>query len=195
MKEQITSIFDSNARLQKQFLKENLDVIISITDAIVDAVSRGNKVLFFGNGGSAADAQHLAAEFINRFRLDRRALPAVALTTDTSVLTSIANDSGYDKVFARQIEALGREADVAVGLSTSGASPNVTEGIRVARREGLVTVAFAGGDGGRLRQEADHCLLVSSTDTPRVQEMHILSGHAICELVEKAVADASHFPS
>jgi D-sedoheptulose 7-phosphate isomerase len=195
MKEQITSIFDSNARLQKQFLKENLDVIISITDTIVDAFTRGNKVLLFGNGGSAADAQHLAAEFINRFRLDRRALPAMALTTDTSVLTSIANDSGYDRVFARQIEALGRASDVAVGLSTSGASPNVIEGIRVARREGLVTVAFAGGDGGRLRQQVDHCLLVPSTDTPRVQEMHILSGHVICELVEKAITDASRVPS
>jgi D-sedoheptulose 7-phosphate isomerase len=195
MKEQITSIFDSNARLQKQFLKENLDVIISITDTIVDAFTRGNKVLLFGNGGSAADAQHLAAEFINRFRLDRRALPAMALTTDTSVLTSIANDSGYDRVFARQIEALGRASDVAVGLSTSGASPNVIEGLRVARREGLVTVAFAGGDGGRLRQQVDHCLLVPSTDTPRVQEMHILSGHVICELVEKAITDASRVPS
>jgi D-sedoheptulose 7-phosphate isomerase len=195
MKEQVTSIFDSNARLQKQFLKENLDVIISITDAIVDAFTRGNKVLLFGNGGSAADAQHLAAEFINRFRLDRRALPAMALTTDTSVLTSIANDSGYDRVFARQIEALGRASDVAVGLSTSGASPNVIEGLRVARREGLVTVVFAGGDGRRLRPQVDHCLLVPSTDTPRVQEMHILAGHVICELVEKAVTGASRIPS
>jgi len=195
MREQITNIFDNNSRLQKQFLEENLDVIISITAAILDAVNRGNKVLFFGNGGSAADAQHLAAEFINRFRIDRRALPAVALTTDTSVLTSIANDSGYDRVFARQIEALGLEADVAVGLSTSGASSNVIEGLLAARRQGLVTIAFSGGAGGHLRQKVDHCLLVSSTDTPRVQEMHILAGHAICELVEKAVDGASRTPS
>ena len=195
MIEQIRSIFDSNAGLQKQFLEENLDVIAVITGTLVDAVRGGNKVLFFGNGGSAADAQHLAAEFVNRYRAERKALAALALTTDSSVLTSIANDSGYDRVFSRQIEALGREGDVAVGLSTSGSSPNVLEGIRAARRGGLVTVAFAGGAGGHLRQEADHCLLVPSTDTPRVQEMHILSGHAICELVEKAVADAEHAPS
>jgi D-sedoheptulose 7-phosphate isomerase len=148
MKDQINRIFNDHARVQEAFLEENLDLLVEITEVLVDAFRKGRKVLFFGNGGSAADAQHLAAEFVNRFREERPALPAVALTTDASVLTSIANDRGYEQTFSRQVEALGKRGDVAVGITTSGASPNVLEGIRAARREGLVTVAFVGGEGG-----------------------------------------------
>jgi len=187
MRERISEIFAAHGRLKKQFLEENLDTLVNVTEILVEALEKGRKALFFGNGGSAADAQHLAAEFVNRFRIERRALPAIALTTDSSVLTSIANDRGYDQVFARQVEALGKPGDVAVGLTTSSTSPNVLEAIRTAGRGGLVTVAFAGGDGGTLLRGADYCLFVPSSDTPRVQEIHILAGHVICELVEQAV--------
>lgn len=185
MKERIIRIFDEHARLQKEFLKHNTEMLIRVAEVLLQAFRKGRTVYFFGNGGSAADAQHLAAEFVNRFRLDRRALPALALNVDTSVLTSIANDFGYDRVFARQIEAFGRPDDVAVGLSTSGASPNVIEGIRLARQQGLVTVGFSGGDGGALQRETDHCIVVPSKTTARIQEMHIIAGHAICDIVEQ----------
>ena len=192
MKERIIRIFDEHARLQREFLKHNTEMLARVAEVLILAFRKGRTVYFFGNGGSAADAQHLAAEFVNRFRLDRRALPALALNVDTSVLTSIANDFGYDRVFARQIEAFGRADDVAVGLSTSGASPNVIAGIRLARQQGLVTVGFSGGDGGALLRETDHCIVVPSKTTARVQEMHILAGHAICDIVEQEFVHPTH---
>ncbi|MHB8836363.1 MAG: D-sedoheptulose-7-phosphate isomerase [Candidatus Methylomirabilia bacterium] len=192
MKERIVRIFDEHARLQREFLKHNTEMLEKVSGLLIQAFRKGRTVYFFGNGGSAADAQHLAAEFVNRFRLDRRALPALALNVDTSVLTSIANDFGYDRIFARQIEALGHADDVAVGLSTSGASPNVIEGIRLARRQGLVTVGFSGGDGGALLRETDHCIVVPSNTTARVQEMHILAGHVICDIVEQDLVHPTH---
>jgi len=192
MKERIVRIFDEHARLQKEFLKHNTEMLVQVAEVLLLAFRKGRTVFFFGNGGSAADAQHLAAEFVNRFRLDRRALPALALNVDTSVLTSIANDFGYDRVFARQIEAFGRPDDVAVGLSTSGESPNVIEGIRLARQQGLVTVGFSGGDGGALLRETDHCIVVPSKTTARVQELHIIAGHAICDLVEQDFVHPTH---
>ena len=192
MKERIVRIFDEHARLQKEFLKHNTEMLARVAEVLIQAFRKGRTAYFFGNGGSAADAQHLAAEFVNRFRLDRRALPALALNVDTSVLTSIANDFGYDRVFARQIEAFGRADDVAVGLSTSGASPNVIAGIRLARQQGLVTVGFSGGDGGALLRETDHCIVVPSKTTARVQEMHILAGHAICDIVEQDLVHPTH---
>jgi len=185
MKDRIIRIFDENARLQKEFLKGGIDTLVRVAEVLVEASRKGRKVLLFGNGGSAADAQHVAAELVNRFRANRRAIAAIALTTDTSVLTSIANDLGYNRVFSRQIEALGRPDDVAFAFSTSGTSPNVVEAVRAARAQGLVTVGFAGGDGGLLVREADHCVVVASANTPRVQEMHILAAHALCDLVEQ----------
>jgi len=192
MKERIVRIFDEHARLQREFLKHNAEMLARVAEVLIQAFHKGRTVYFFGNGGSAADAQHLAAEFVNRFRLDRRALPALAFNVDTSVLTSIANDFGYDRVFARQIEAFGRPDDVAVGLSTSGASPNVIAGVRLARQQGLVTVGFSGGDGGALLRETDHCIVVPSKTTARVQEMHILAGHAICDIVEQELVHPTH---
>jgi D-sedoheptulose 7-phosphate isomerase len=188
MKERIVRIFDEHSRLQREFLKHNTEMLAQVAEVLLGAFRKGRTVYFFGNGGSAADAQHLAAEFVNRFRLERRALPALALTVDTSVLTSIANDSGYDRVFTRQIEAFGHPDDVAVGLSTSGASANVIEGVRQARRQGLVTVGFAGADGGLLLREADHCVVVPSKSAARVQEIHIIAGHVICDIVEQELA-------
>ena len=192
MKERIIRIFDEHSRLQREFLKHNTELLGRVAEVLLEAFRKGRTVFFFGNGGSAADAQHLAAEFVNRFRLDRRALPALALNVDTSVLTSIANDSSYERVFSRQIEAFGRPDDVAVGLSTSGASPNVIAGIRQARERGLVTVGFSGGDGGALLRETDHCLVVPSLATARVQEIHILAGHTICDIVEQEIVHPTH---
>ena len=192
MKERIIRIFDEHARLQREFLKHNTEMLARVAEVLILAFRKGRTVYFFGNGGSAADAQHLAAEFVNRFRLDRRALPALALNVDTSVLTSIANDFSYDRVFARQIEAFGRADDVAVGLSTSGTSPNVIAGIRLARQQGLVTVGFSGGDGGVLLRETDHCIVVPSKTTARIQEMHILAAHTICDIVEQDLVHPTH---
>ena len=155
--------------------------------AIASCFRRGGKVLLFGNGGSAADAQHIAAELVGRFSTDRRALPAIALTTDTSTLTAVANDLGFEQVFARQIEALGQRGDVAFAISTSGGSPNVLAGVGAARERGLRVVALTGGDGGALAATADVAIVVPSTSTPRIQEGHLALEHAICEAVERIV--------
>jgi D-sedoheptulose 7-phosphate isomerase len=191
MRETVRESFEDSRRVQKTFLEENIDGVVKVAEVLIEAIRGGGKVLFFGNGGSAADAQHLAAEFVNRFRVDRRALPAIALTTDSSILTSIANDSSFDQLFARQVEALGKSGDVAVGISTGGTSANVVEGMRTAARAGLITVAFTGGDGGPLHREADYSLLAPSTTTARVQEVHILAGHVICDLVEQAFVEGN----
>lgn len=156
-----------------------------LVEHCTQAVEGNGKLLFFGNGGSAADAQHLAAELVVRYRVDRPAIPAIALTTDTSILTATANDYGYECVFARQIEALGRPGDVAIGISTSGKSANVNEGLRAAALNGLVPAAFSGGEGGELAGLADPLLLVPSKVTARIQELHIFLGQALCAALER----------
>ena len=159
--------------------------VLDASAAIVDALSRGGKLLLFGNGGSAADAQHVAAELVGRFQRERAALAALALTTDTSVLTSIGNDYAYDRVFARQIEALGRPGDVALGISTSGASPNVVAGLVAARALHLQTIALTGGDGGAIGRAAAIHVNVPSSVTARVQEVHRTLIHVMCEVIEE----------
>jgi D-sedoheptulose 7-phosphate isomerase len=154
---------------------------------IAGALQRGGKLLVFGNGGSAADATHIAGELVGRFLLERRGLPALSLSDNSSALTAIANDYTYERVFARQVEALGNSGDVALGISTSGRSPNVLAGLHAARAGGLVTMGLTGGDGGRMRDAADLCIVVPAVDTPRVQEGHILVAHVLCELVEQAI--------
>lgn len=161
-----------------------------LVQVCIDSLAAGGKILFFGNGGSAADAQHLAAELVVRYRVNRKALAAVALTTDTSTLTACANDFSFDEIFSRQIEALGRPGDVAIGITTSGNSPNVLTALAVARDMGLVAAGFAGRDGGRMVGLADPLLVVPSNVTARIQEMHILIGHALCDQIE-AVAGAA----
>lgn len=151
---------------------------------VTGAVRSGGKILLFGNGGSAADAHNIATEFAVRYKLDRAAIPAIGLTTDGGVITAIGNDLGFERVFARQVEALGRAGDVAIGLSTSGRSPNVIEGLRTARALDIATVGLGGGDGGRLAEVADLLLVVPSTTTARIQEMHILLGQMLCGAVE-----------
>ena len=159
-------------------------VLESIAQAMTATLRSGGKILWCGNGGSAGDSQHLAAELVGRFRRERRGIPSVALTTDGSTLTSIANDYGYEAVFSRQVEALGAKGDVLVGISTSGNSANVIAALKAARSQGLVTVAFTGAGGGRLSALADHLFTVASRDTARIQEAHILAGHMLCDWIE-----------
>lgn len=162
-----------------------LSQAIDLAQRCAAACQHGHKVLFMGNGGSAADAQHLAGEFVSRFNYDRPGLASFALTVDTSVLTAIGNDYGYDKVFERQIQACARPGDVVVGLSTSGNSPNVLRGLETARAMGIFTAALTGADGGKMRESADLCICMPSRETPRIQECHITIGHIICGLVEQ----------
>ena len=158
--------------------------------ASIEAVETGHKLLLFGNGGSAADAQHLATELTVRYRTNRRAIAAIALTTDTSALTAIGNDFGFDELFARQVEALCLPGDVVIAISTSGNSENVIRGLKAARERGAITVAFGGGNGGRMVEHVDHAIIVPSNATARIQEVHILLGHMLCGLLERAVTTA-----
>lgn len=161
--------------------------IATVASVLTSSLRAGHKVILFGNGGSAADAQHIAAELVGRYKLQRPALPALALTTDTSALTAIGNDYGYAAVFARQVEAHARPGDVVIAISTSGNSPSVLEGVAVARRQGAITIGLTGGDGGRLLAAVDQCIVVPSTQTPHIQQAHITIGHIICDLVEQAL--------
>jgi D-sedoheptulose 7-phosphate isomerase len=177
---------EASIEVKRQILASSalVDQIASVADRMAAVLRRGGKIMFFGNGGSAADAQHLAAELVGRLRVNRDGLAALALTTDSSALTAIANDFDFAQVFARQVEALGRPGDVAVGISTSGNSPNVVRAIEAARARALITIGVTGRDGGRLRAVAEECLCVPSTDASRIQESHIVIGHILCELVE-----------
>lgn len=169
------------------FLQKVADAAVAMTAAL----NAGRKVFFFGNGGSAADAEHLAAELSGRFLRERRSLPAWTLTTNASTLTAIANDYSYDLIYARQIEGVGNPGDVAFGISTSGRSPNVVRAMDVAHTRGMVTIGLTGGEGGDLRSVVDYCISVPSVQTPRVQEAHILAGHILCELIEEALFGGS----
>jgi|SRR6185369_10316820 len=167
--------------------QEILSTIAQVSKVMVESFRKGNKVFLFGNGGSAADSQHIAAEFVGRFAFDRPPLPALALSVNTSCVTAIGNDYGFDLVFARQLEALAKPGDVAIGISTSGNSPNVLQGLAAANKLGLHTVAFAGCTGGKMKNAADFCICAPSHETPRIQECHILVGHIISELVEATI--------
>jgi D-sedoheptulose 7-phosphate isomerase len=185
MEDIVLNSFKDSIKLKQDFLtKANIRTMVSVAQNIADTFKKGNKLLLFGNGGSAADAQHLAAEFVNRLRRERRPLPALALTTDTSILTSVSNDYDFSDVFSKQIDALGVKGDIAWGISTSGRSPNVIKGLEMAKRKGLITIALSGGDGGPLIDVADMGLTVNSKDIPRIQEVHITIGHTICEMVD-----------
>lgn len=184
MKDNIKKIAADSIKVKEAFISGAIDQIIMAAEIIISALKTGGKVLIFGNGGSAADSQHMAAELVGRFKKERNAWPAIALTTNTSTITAVANDYSYDAVFARQIEALGKPADVAIGISTSGKSKNVIEAIRKARAMGIKTISLTGGDGGRLARECDLSVTVPSKDTPRIQECHLLLVHILCEIIE-----------
>lgn len=185
MKKAITRAFEESIRAKQSFLREGAEILVRTVDAIVTAFGNGNKLLIFGNGGSAADAQHIAAEFVNRYRIERPPLPAIALTTDSSALTSIANDYAYEEIFAKQIRALGKSGDVALAISTSGNAANILRAVEICRALKIITIGLTGGTGGKLVGQVDHLLCVSeTTTTARIQETHILIAHVLCELVD-----------
>jgi D-sedoheptulose 7-phosphate isomerase len=186
-KEHIAHILREGAELRLRLIDTCLDSALKAARAIERSFKSGGKLLLFGNGGSAADAQHIAAEFVCRFARDRNPLPAIALTTDASILTAVSNDYGFEHVFARQIYALGRAADVALGISTSGRSPNVIKGMGAARERGLTTIVLTGNDGGPLEQLADIAMVVPSSNTAQIQECHIVLAHILCEITETLV--------
>lgn len=172
--------------VKEELLKNNLAQIVDVSEKIIASLKKGGKLIIFGNGGSASDAQHIAAELVGRFKKDRPALPAIALTVNTSIITALANDFGFDIIFARQIEALADKSDIALGISTSGKAKNVALGIKQAKKMGLFTIALTGGSGGDIAAQSDISLIVPSNVTARIQECHILIGHIICELVEES---------
>ncbi|MFX1385333.1 MAG: SIS domain-containing protein [Promethearchaeota archaeon] len=184
MENEILAILNENIKI-KNDLKSQTYLIIKIANEIINAYKNKKKIVLFGNGGSAADAQHIAAEFVGKFYKDRDSLPALAFHTNTSVITATANDFGYDSIFERQVSSFVEEGDIAIGISTSGNSPNVIKGIEKAKQKGALTIGFTGNKENKLEKIADYCLKVPSSDTPRIQEGHITIGHIICYLVEK----------
>jgi D-sedoheptulose 7-phosphate isomerase len=173
--------------LKQRFFEENARLLLEVGERLAQCLRSGGKVLTFGNGGSAADAQHFAGELVGRFLVDRPAMAVLALTTDPSVVTAIGNDMGYDAVFRRQIEAHGKPGDAALGITTSGRSPNVVEALRVAKARGLLTIGMTGGGGGRLEGMVHYLIDVPSHDTPRIQEVHTMVVHVLCQIVEEAM--------
>lgn len=185
MRTRIIERFDDSAEVKRRFAREHADRIAEVAGVMARAFREGRKVLLFGNGGSATDASHLAAEFVGRYHKDRRPLPALALGADMAALTCIANDYTYDDIFARQVRAHGHKGDIAIAISTSGNSPNVLKGVEAARECGLVTVGWTGHQGGKLASLVEYRFVVPSTVTARIQECHITLGHVLCELIEE----------
>lgn len=192
MIERIHQIARESIEAKKSFFDSNAEVVARAAELIISSIREGGKVLTFGNGGSAADAQHIAAELVNRLNRNRPPIPAIALTTDSSILTSVGNDSSFDELFERQLRALGRGGDVALAISTSGNSPNVLRAVEAAREIGIKIIALSGRDGGKLANAADVALVVKARSTQRIQETHITIGHVLCELVEDALYNDSN---
>ena len=188
MIDRISEIFQETCKVKKDLMGFCAKPLSGIVTAITEAIKDGNKIVVFGNGGSAADSQHMAAEFVGRFQKERRAMPAIALSTNTSILTALSNDYGYDSSFARQIEALGQKGDIAIAISTSGEARNVIEAVKAAKRKGMIAAGLTGKDGGELAKIVDISIVVPSQNTARIQESHITLIHIICELVEKGIA-------
>lgn len=191
MREVVIRELEDSANIKRTMAQNLADIIVDAAQIILNAYKAGRKVLLIGNGGSAADAQHIAAELVGRFKLERVGLPAIALTTNTSSLTALANDYGYDTVFSRQLEALASDKDVLIAITTSGTSTNILKAVEMARSKGLVVIALTGENGGKLKDMADSTIVVPSNDTARIQEAHITIGHIICHLVEKELFNES----
>jgi len=188
MKDQIRAYFRNHQTVAQMTLEALVDDIGEVASVLISALENGGCLLVCGNGGSAADAQHIATEITGRFMRERKAMPAIALTTDTSALTAIGNDFGFEQIFARQVEALATPGDVFVGLTTSGNSPNVIEALRAAEECGCQTVVLSGRGGGRVKDLAEHCIIIPSDYTPHIQEMHITIGHILCDLIDRHFA-------
>lgn len=190
MKEKILKAFEESASVKQEFIKGNLELVVEVSKLLSDTFNKGNKLILFGNGGSASDASHIAGEFVNRFKKERPALPAIALNTDVAVLTSIANDYDFSEIFARQIKALAQEGDVVIAISTSGNSPNVLKAVDAAKKKKIKIIAFTGAKGDKLSSKADYVFAVPSNNTPRIQETHITLGHVLCQIVEEILFEA-----
>jgi D-sedoheptulose 7-phosphate isomerase len=186
--DQVEALFKASIEAKARLTRNDFETVQHAADVITAALRAGNKVLFLGNGGSASDAQHLACELVSKFYLEREGLPAMALTVNTSILTAVANDYSFDRVFERQVEAMAVKGDVVVGISTSGNSPNVLRAVERAKAMGCATIGMTGAKGGRLAPMVDVCFRSPSDDTPRIQEVHITAGHIICQLVEAAMS-------
>lgn len=185
----INDEFSAHLETIKNVIEKSSSDLAKASEIAVQTLKNGNKILIFGNGGSAADAQHIAAELTGRYKTERRGLPAIALTTDTSALTAIGNDYGYDRVFDRQVESLANKGDLLIGISTSGNSKNVVSAFKIGQEIGCKIIGFTGRDGGEMNNYCDVNLIVPSNDTPRIQEMHILFGHTICHIIDEAYKD------
>ncbi|MBF0330030.1 MAG: D-sedoheptulose 7-phosphate isomerase [Nitrospirae bacterium] len=190
MERKIIKAFEDSIEVKKRFAKDNTALIAEVSKLIADAFSEGRKLLLFGNGGSACDASHIAAEFVNRFKKDRPGLPAIALNTDTAVLTSISNDYDYSEIFARQVKTLGQAGDLVLAISTSGGSKNILKAVDAAKKKGIKTIAFTGQKGDKFAAKCDYAFVVASEDTPRIQETHITLAHIICQMVEEILFEA-----
>lgn len=189
MKEEVIKELEESATIKRMVAENQAETIAQAAQIIIDAYRVGKKVLLIGNGGSAADAQHIAAEFVGRFQLERAGLPAIALTTNTSTLTALANDYGYETVFSRQLEALASAEDVLIAITTSGTSPNILKAVAVARAKGVRVIALTGKNGGKLKNQVDLIITVPSANKARIQEAHITIGHIICHLVEEGLGN------
>jgi D-sedoheptulose 7-phosphate isomerase len=190
MEKKIIKAFEDSINIKGKFVKENASLIAEVSKLIADAFNDGKKIILFGNGGSACDASHIAAEFVNRFKRERPGLPAIALNTDMAVLTSIANDYDYSEIFARQVKTLAETGDIVIAISTSGNSKNILKAVDISRKKGVKTIAFTGMKGDKLAGKSDYAFVVSSDDTPRIQETHITLGHVLCQMVEELLFEA-----
>ena len=190
MKDKIIKIFEESIEVKKKFIEGHVDAIMEVANVIANAFNKGKKLILFGNGGSATDASHLAAEFINRFQKERPSLPAIALNTDMAVITAIANDYDFSEIFSKQLKSLSDEGDVAIGISTSGSSANVLKAMDVAKKKKLITIAFTGMKGDKFAAKAHYAFIVPSDKTARIQETHITLGHVLCRMVEEILFEA-----
>ena len=190
MREKILREFKESAAVKQKFVNENIETIIEVSKVLAETFSNGGKLLLFGNGGSACDASHIAAEFVNRFKKERPAFPALALNTDMAILTSIANDYNYVNVFERQVKAFAQEGDIVIAISTSGNSPNIVKAVEAAKKKKIRTIAFTGEKGDKLAEKSDYVFAVPSSNTPRIQETHITLGHVLCQMVEEILFES-----
>ena len=190
MKEKILKAFEESISVKQQFIKDNLDMVFEVSKLLSDTFNRGNKLILFGNGGSASDASHIAGEFVNRFKKERPGLPAISLNTDVAVMTAIANDYDFSEIFSRQLKVLAQDGDVAIAISTSGNSPNILKAVDTAKRKKLKIIAFTGAKGDKLAAKANYAFVVPSSNTPRIQETHITLGHILCQMVEEILFEA-----
>ncbi len=190
MKDKILKAFEESISVKEKFVKDNIDAIVEVSKVIADTFNDEKKLILFGNGGSATDASHIAAEFVNRFKKERPSLPAIALNTDMAIITAIANDYDYSEVFAKQLKALGKEGDIVLAISTSGSSANVLKAMDVAKKKKIKTIAFTGAKGEKFASKATYAFIVPSDNTPRIQETHITLGHVLCQMVEEILFEA-----